>query len=1212
MTILRWRYAARRYDRRQNEIRSSFECLESRLLLSTNSVDLFPAIASADPLEPGTAEFAAALDTSPPSDAPPVFHSLPGAEAKVFLDFDGNWESSWGGSANVLTPPFDVDGDPTQFNADEQRRIHEAWTRVAEDFAPFNIDVTTEDPADASTMLRQALTVSQRTRTFYFRHQFNVVDASKVSALALRLLRDDGAAVYLNGTEVARDNLATDAQFDDFASSSVSGNAESTLQSFTIDPSLLVDGDNLLAVEVHQSSDTSSDVSFDLSLAGTIAEVPNTPIVDLGSSWSYLDDGSDQGVAWRTTDFDDSAWPVDRAEFGYGDSDEVSTLSARPEGEGRTRTFYFRHEFDVSNPDDFSELAIGLLRDDGAAVYLNGEEILRDNLRTNADFDDFASSSAGGDEESTFFAFDADAELLQEGRNVLAVEVHQSSDTSSDVSFDFELMGAGTLGGELSLVEAGADWKYLDDGSDQGTAWRESVFDDQSWSVGTAQFGYGDAPGTVHVAIGTEDWYEDSAGGVAFINSFDSDDRAVVYAFTNGFGPSGKNIAEVSSHEAGHAFGLRHQSVYDPDTGEKTTEYNPGQGDWAPIMGNSYSPARTTWHDGPVGSQGNPQDDMSVLARNSNGFGYRDDDHGNSRTTASPLLLGSTTRIDASGIIERNADRDLFAFALTEGQAGISIAAEGATFGANLDVVLEIRDQDNEVVAMHDPNGSYNASIDTELEPGDYTVVVRSNGDYGRVGQYTLTGNVDEPLELVELEAIGLLAPSARASREFRAIINFVGDRDSFSVFAQQGEMLTAVVTPSAANAALTVNIAGVGESFTSERGQSVTLPLTAISEDGTYQIDVVGSRATDYTIEIGSNLLFEAEDTNAQSMLALSGASAGLDRLTVLGKSEKTLETTSLIGPNAVWQYLDDGTDQANQWQEGSFDDSDWKSARGEFGYGDNDERTDVDEDGTDGQRIRTFYFRQQFEIADIAGLDELLLELKFDDGMGAYLNGQEIASENLSSSAGYRDFANGTINNEGDYREFVFDPAMLQLGNNVLAIEVHQASDTSSDVSMDARLNLTQQRAAVDSFTFDVSATDANQPLSIFLQGRGVDFRDQNVEILTMDGQTELASTEQNDSTAYDLAILSWVAPSAGTYIARVTSSAVGSYALSVGRASSEIKPGDSNFDGKVDFADFLVLSASFGNDGTWSTGDFDGDGIVAFSDFLLLSSNFGSQTA
>ena len=54
-----------------------------------------------------------------------------------------------------------------------------------------------------------------------------------------------------------------------------------------------------------------------------------------------------------------------------------------------------------------------------------------------------------------------------------------------------------------------------------------------------------------------------------------------------------------------------------------------------------------------------------------------------------------------------------------------------------------------------------------------------------------------------------------------------------------------------------------------------------------------------------------------------------------------------------------------------------------------------------------------------------------------------------------------------------------------------------------------------------------------------------------------------------------------------------------------------GDSNLDGQVDFTDFLNLSGSFGNEGSWTDGDFSCDGKVEFDDFLVLSTHFGAQT-
>lgn len=85
-------------------------------------------------------------------------HSLPGSSKVIFLDFDGAtvtgtaWNSSYNGGAAIIAAPFDLDGNPSTFSATELQRIQNIWKRVAEDYAPFDVDVTTEEPAaDALT-----------------------------------------------------------------------------------------------------------------------------------------------------------------------------------------------------------------------------------------------------------------------------------------------------------------------------------------------------------------------------------------------------------------------------------------------------------------------------------------------------------------------------------------------------------------------------------------------------------------------------------------------------------------------------------------------------------------------------------------------------------------------------------------------------------------------------------------------------------------------------------------------------------------------------------------------------------------------------------------------------------------------------------------------------------------------------------------------------
>jgi hypothetical protein len=108
-----------------------------------------------------------------------------------------------------------------------------------------------------------------RTLTIYFRRQFSIGAGADVSNLILRLMRDDGAVVYLNGTEVFRSNIADgEVTFNTTAVYAVGGSEETQFFETPIDPSLLVNGINSLAVEVHQANPGSSDLGFDLELAG--------------------------------------------------------------------------------------------------------------------------------------------------------------------------------------------------------------------------------------------------------------------------------------------------------------------------------------------------------------------------------------------------------------------------------------------------------------------------------------------------------------------------------------------------------------------------------------------------------------------------------------------------------------------------------------------------------------------------------------------------------------------------------------------------------------------------------------------------------------------------------------------------------------------------------------------------------------------------------
>ncbi len=167
---------------------------------------------------------------------------------------------------------------------------------------------------------------------------------------------------------------------------------------------------------------------------------PPITLVAAGADWKYLDNGSDQSAAWRQAGFNDSGWTTGTAQLGYGDGHEQTVVSYGPDANNKYVTTYFRKTFQVDPSLAFDTLTLKLLYDDGAAVYLNGTEIARQNLSSGAGFTTLATGTQQA-LENTWLVLTVNPSLLVSGTNTLAVEVHQVSRTDSDVSFDVQLSG---------------------------------------------------------------------------------------------------------------------------------------------------------------------------------------------------------------------------------------------------------------------------------------------------------------------------------------------------------------------------------------------------------------------------------------------------------------------------------------------------------------------------------------------------------------------------------------------------------------------------------------------------------------------------------------------------------------------------------------------------------------------------------------------------
>ena len=132
----------------------------------------------------------------------------------------------------------------------------------------------------------------QKAATCYFRRSFTVSQVSQISSLNLNIEYDDAYAVYLNGTRIAG-NLPTNPAFDFYSGATI----EDTLETLSLPTTLLRDGSNTLAVEIHQGNESSSDLSMNLSLSA-VRTNGGAPLTLSGIGERTLRTRSKMGADW--------------------------------------------------------------------------------------------------------------------------------------------------------------------------------------------------------------------------------------------------------------------------------------------------------------------------------------------------------------------------------------------------------------------------------------------------------------------------------------------------------------------------------------------------------------------------------------------------------------------------------------------------------------------------------------------------------------------------------------------------------------------------------------------------------------------------------------------------------------------------------------------------------------------------------------------------
>ncbi len=195
-----------------------------------------------------------------------------------------------------------------------------------------------------------------------------------------------------------------------------------------------------------------------------------------------------------------------------------------------------------------------------------------------------------------------------------------------------------------------------------------------------------------------------------------------------------------------------------------------------------------------------------------------------------------------------------------------------------------------------------------------------------------------------------------------------------------------------------------------------------------------------------------------------------------------------TIIETGDTCQYFIPTSDIGTEWKESDFDDGDWTTAISSVGFGDNDDNTVI------STGISSVYIRYSFTVEDKDQIAALLLDVDYDDGFIAYLNGAKVANGNISTQVKwnmtlYPDHE--ALMYEGEKPErtdlsYLIDGLLIE-GQNILAVEVHNASSGSSDLSSNIFLHAGITRAETiygatpDWFWEPIYFTEYNLPLMI-----------------------------------------------------------------------------------------------------------------------------------
>ncbi|YCM42921.1 PKD domain-containing protein [Verrucomicrobiaceae bacterium 227] len=367
-----------------------------------------------------------------------------------------------------------------------------------------------------TTVVSYGDSFSNKYITTWFRRKFTAGNLAEISSLKLSLKRDDGIRVFLNGTEIARDNLTTGTvSASTKASHEISAFNEETLLHYLIDPALLIAGENIIAAEVHLEDDNSYDLSFDLELSASrnLTEVSPTWTVDPpGASVSpsgefsvtipgtYTVTATSGDLSATSTITTDNSVSITASSASVYEN-EPTAVTLQVSRLGSTTAALevpLLVSGDATSGTDFQALPASVIIPAGEITTELTLTIIDDSQQEGTEIISIA--PAINDNFSIGLPASASVTIIDDDQFLIRIP-KAGPDRGATTAVPLQL--AGSITSYDPFISLANLWKYHDGKSEPSNGWRNLAFNDSTWKEGSAKFGYGDNNETTTVSSGT-------------------------------------------------------------------------------------------------------------------------------------------------------------------------------------------------------------------------------------------------------------------------------------------------------------------------------------------------------------------------------------------------------------------------------------------------------------------------------------------------------------------------------------------------------------------------------------------------------------------------------------------------------------------------------------------------------------------------------------